>query len=238
MKRLIRSTLILVAAVSSAAFAQDADTDHSRVTQTLGLHYFGETSVPVLGSTGTYVSSLAVPTIGVRYWLAPKLGLDIGLGFSVGVASTASTAGGTTTTTAEPSNFAIGGHVGVPIVMAESKHLIFFLEPGVGYFHGSSSYTEPGTNGAQHAFGSNDFGIGADAAIELYLGFIGLPQVSLGAQLGLAFDISGQSDTVTVSGNSATSSASAVGIGTLQGGFGFANVLFSSFNITYYFGAR
>ncbi len=242
-------------------------TDHSVVLQRLGLRYFGTTTMSVLGGAGTGLpgysgtqTNVTVPspamvmgaasgsatlhTIGARYWLNGGLALEGGLsiGFSSGsTTQTMPTGMGTTSTTTDvPNFFGIGFQFGVPIALAEAKHLTINLTPLLGLHFATSSITIGNNDTATDLSGrSLQFTVGANAAAEVQLGFIGLPQVGLQAQFGLQLRYT--SATIEAvprrSQLATTSTASNFGIGTTVGpNYSLSDIIGGSISVIYYFG--
>lgn len=258
-----------VATVSSVAGAQDLNTaaaqpstatssggsitdtsgitDHSVVTGHLALRYFGTTSVPALSFTGGMVGgggSQSLHTVGVRYWLNGSLGLEGGLtlGFASGGNTQTTQTGGMTTTVSNdnPNFFGIGVHAGLPIMLAEAKHVSIYLTPYVDLIYGTSSITTgSGMGTTDNSLGAFSFRLGANAAAELQFGFLGVPQLGLIAQFGFGVDFTSVSGkTVVLSSNdTTTTSTSAFRLGTTLGpSYGLADIITGSISAVWYFG--
>lgn len=258
-----------VATVSSVAGAQDLNTaaaqptaatstggsvtdtsgitDHAVVTGRIGLRYFGSTSVPALSFQGGMVGaggSQSLHTVGMRYWLNGALGLEAGLtlGFASGGTTTTQQSGGMTTTVSNdnPNFFGIGVHAGLPIMLAEAKHVSIYLTPYLDLIYGTSSITTgSGMGTTDNSLGAFTLRLGANAAAELQFGFLGVPQLGLIAQFGFGVDftsISGQ--TVVLSTNdTTTTSTSAFRLGTTVGpNYGLADIISGSISAVWYFG--
>lgn len=173
---------------TATAAAQPAGaSDHDAVVGHLAVGFLGRATIPYgAGPTGTLQAP--VPVIGVRYWMDPMLGLDLGLGLWLGKTSTDATAAGVTTTTSGPKPASFVIHAGVPLALASSKHFVFEITPEANF--GLASVTQDAAltgTGITKQSGTH-FDIGARAGAEIHFGFIGLPQLSLLGSVGLRFD--------------------------------------------------
>ncbi len=157
-------------------------TDHSQVS--LGVGYLGyrEMLIGAAGGGGTATDTVVAPVVGVRMWLNPTVGLDLGLGISATAATQQDQAG---------NDFDFPGpaagivHAGVPIALSEHKHFIFQLVPEANV--GFASNTVQGVGGAgDQVFRGLHFDLGARAGAEVQFGFIDIPQLSLQAGVGAA----------------------------------------------------
>lgn len=181
-------------ATTTTAVAADAPppggTDHSRFIGSFGIGYMGFRSLGASGLTG---AALVAPVIGMRYWMDPGLGLDVGLGFSKYTGSTEVDpgGGGMTVETDDPGPLVVILHAGLPLALADSQHFVFQVVPelNVGY----ASHTVEGALGGtddEDSFSALHFDVGARAGAEIHFGFIDIPQLALQAGVGLsvAFD--------------------------------------------------
>ncbi len=189
----------------------DGMNDHDRVVGHLAVGFLGVSQLPI-GSIGTGAGAtvqrdnLNAPTVGVRYWLNKKIGIDAGLGLAWTGGVNSTNANGTDVATADPpSRFGGAVHFGVPIALANGKHYTFeaIPEANVGITNGSTK------------LGNNDVTLsgfrldaGGRVGAEIYFGFIGVPQLSLQGSVGLNFRY--ESAKVSTSANGNNSSASVV----------------------------
>jgi hypothetical protein len=179
----------------------------------------------------TGATTVSVPTIGVRYWLNERLGLDVGLGLAIQSGSTKSypypsdgNNGNFDVEWKRDSRSIFAGviHAGVPIVLGEpGKHYTFTAIPeaNVGFASGSQKeQPQPQPNGPNQTAvvireelktGGFRLDVGARLGAEIQFGFIGLPQLSLQGTVGLFF--STQSVRATVGGKDATQSSTTIG---------------------------
>ena len=177
---LAASSVVLVATAASAQTAPAAATaaegnDHDGVVGHFAVGYFGISQLPV-GAAPTGANQPAgqgivnAPVIGARYWITPKLGIDGGIGFGYQDTSGASTWG-------------LAIHGGVPIALGTSHHFTFELTPEatLGFSGGS---TPLGVNQSASLSGFL-LDLGAKIGAELQFGFIGIPQLSLQANVGV-----------------------------------------------------
>lgn len=155
-------------------------TDHSLVVGHLGVGYLGRPGVPV-GAAATLVNA---PVIGVRYWLDPGMGIDVGLGF--GFQNSSQTTAGTSVD--GPSLWAFVLHGGVPLALATGRHYTFEIVPeaNIGLGGGSTGDTN------HHGFLLD---IGARAGAEIQFGFIGLPELALQGSIGAMLNVASSSST-------------------------------------------
>jgi hypothetical protein len=161
-------------ASSSVATPAPQGDDHERVVGHLAVGYLGISNVPM----GTLANTVTAPAIGIRYWFASLVGLDVGLGFGWGTSNNDGNPQG--------DGFGMTIHAGAPIAPAHSDHFVFEITPeaNLGF-----------TNGHQPTGPTTDdigltgvlFQLGGRVGTELHFGFIGVPQLSLTASVGLYF---------------------------------------------------
>ncbi len=226
-------------------------TDHSIVVNRLGLRYFGTAVMPALSDAGARGGSGTLHTVGARYWLSGGVAIEggIGLGFRSGGTTTTTTAGaGTTNTSADiPNFFGIGAHIGLPIMLAESKHLVVHLDPYLSLHYGRSAITTTPESDVQNDTTLNAIrlSLGANATAEVQFGFLGIPQLGLQASLGLALNyLSGSANTVRTTTRAGqqprtetTVSESSFTLGTTVGpNYSLADIITGSISAVYYFG--
>lgn len=205
-------------------------------------------SSQALSSSGT------LHTVGLRYWLNSSLGLEAGIAFGVGSLNTSATRFNemtrvnSTGSDAQPSYFGFGFQAGLPIVLAESKHLTINLTPTLGFYYASSalevpdagrSMLFPGAATISNSSSSILFALGANLGAELQFGFLGIPQLGLQAQFGLNMQFTSQSATAIVApGNREYSmSRSSFGLGTTVGNFSLEDIITGSLAAVWYFGS-
>jgi hypothetical protein len=153
--------------------------DHGHVVGHLGVGYFGHYDIGV-GAAGDIKGG--VELVGVRYWFQEKLGLDVAIG--LGMTSGSDTKGGTSVDRRSQTSFALAG--GVPIVLFDAKHYLFFVEPMIRLGHGGAT-DKAAAGDTSHS--GNHFQIGGRIGAEVSFGFIGIPHLSLDANVGLDIDI-------------------------------------------------
>lgn len=142
----------------------------------VGIGYAGISQVPIGGTVGT----LTAPAIGARIWTSPKMGVDVALGFGW--------ADGSVSMTGQPSQDmnAVWGLVlqaGLPIALATHRHVSFQVIPYASFAYGQTKSQGP----TPITFSGSRFDLGARSGLEIFWGFIGLPQLSLSATVGVAF---------------------------------------------------
>jgi len=200
-------------------------TDHAAVVRRFGIGYMGRRTINI-NPTGT-PPTVDAPIIGVRYWLDPRIGIDAGLGllFSGGSAKV----GDTSTDLQGYTVFML--HGGVPLALAGSKHFSFQVIPELN-FGVASSKTAPAAPGGQGSDLSGiHFDIGARAGGEVQFGFIGIPELSLQAGVGLA--LSYDHSKITPPAGAATS-VNTTSLGTSVGNNPW-NIFTSNIAALYYF---
>ncbi len=164
----------------------DDTPDHERVIKKFALGYLGFNQVPLTAN-----ETVAAPVIGARYWLGDRMGVDVGLGFGIkGGSSDNTPATGPKTTTDQATAWAFALHAGVPLTPAWGKHYTLLLIPEINFgYAGRSIKPAAGAPANTPNIDQNGarFEIGARAGGEVHFGFIGVPELSLQATIGLGF---------------------------------------------------
>lgn len=179
----------------------DTDTDFSKIIKTIGVGYFGQFDVP-LGATTGGRGNIGTQLVGVRYFFNDRIGLDIGVGLGVASGSDKTEGtGGTATTIDRPSTLGMSFKAGVPLVMFSSKHYSFFFEPMAlfGFTGETRKPATPNTADTKHS-GTRLFA-GGNAGALIQFGFIGIPQLTLDATVGLGLDVQGGKTEAPTPGN-------------------------------------
>jgi hypothetical protein len=158
--------------------------DHDAMVHHLAVGYFGTSLLPIavpppgagMAPTGGTVTA---PAIGVRYWFTRRIGLDaaVGFGYSGGSQSVNSA------TLSTPTTAGFDFHAGLPIAVAAASHYVFEIVPEalVGGTTGSISGV------ASQSVSGVLVNVGGRVGSELHFGFIGVPQLSLQASVGVYF---------------------------------------------------
>lgn len=181
-----------------AEHKDDGETDHGKVVGRFAVGYLGIAQLPLANTGGGGGGGLALtrqnvpaPIIGARYWLSDMLGLDFGLGLGLTGGSTETVNGATTVSVDKQSNFGMGFHAGVPLALASGKHFTWMVVPEVNFGFASGTIKAAAAPGAPAApdidLSGLLFDIGARAGAEIHFGFIGVPELSLQASIGLRF---------------------------------------------------
>jgi hypothetical protein len=164
--------------------------DQERWVGHLGFTYFGIQNVPIaanLTTGGATVTSVTAPFIGVRYWLQPGMGLDLGLGLGYQSASTDITANNTTTVLDKPATLATGIHAGLPLVLGRGQHYALEFIPELNI--AVATATIKGTGGSSDiSLSGSRIDVGARIGGEIFFGFIGVPELALQATIGLGVE--------------------------------------------------
>lgn len=215
------------------AAATAGDSDHDQMAGRLAVGFLGRNTVPIAAAGGG-VNDIAAPVIGVRYWLDPALGIDVGLGFSNSGGSTEVKTGAQTTTTDLPSVTAFLIHGGVPLSLASAKHFSFQVVPELNV--GFASSTDKATPARQYDIDYSGFmlDVGARAGAEIHFGFIGVPQLSLQGSVGLLFRTQNTKETDKIPAGEASTSISGTSISTTVGDNPW-NIFTSNVAALYYF---
>lgn len=157
--------------------AEELANDLDPSKRPVGIGYAGVSQVPIGGTVGT----LTAPAIGARIWTSPKMGVDLALGFGW--------ADGSVEMTGLPTQNmnAVWGLVlqaGLPLALATHRHVSFQVIPYASFAYGQTKSEAP----TPITFSGSRFDLGARAGLEIFWGFIGLPQLSLSATVGVAFE--------------------------------------------------
>lgn len=184
------AALIAVTA-SSSSWAQDpapvrtdvGPTDHSRFIGDFAIGFLGIQTINIADVPGTGTTAVNAPVIGGRYWLDEGMGIDAGIGFAFGSGSSSSETGGNTVETDDPQPTAFILHGGVPFALADSQYFVFELIPELNVGFAGNTVEQAGGDVKLRGF---HLDIGARAGAEVHFGFIGLPQLSLQAGVGVA----------------------------------------------------
>jgi hypothetical protein len=155
--------------------------DHQRVVGHIAVGYLGINQVPV----ATVANLITAPAIGVRYWFSDLIGLDVGLGLGYTSQVSVMVLGGNSTA---HDVFGFIVHAGVPIAPAHTDHFVFEITPEANFGVGSGNVpAPPGSMVGGTGLNGLLFQLGGRAGAELHFGFIGVPQLSLTASVGLYF---------------------------------------------------
>jgi hypothetical protein len=168
-----------------AAPPVDDTPDHERVIKKLAIGYLGFNQVPLTGT-----ESVAAPVIGARYWLFDRMGVDAGIGFGVKGGSQETNNNNTKVTIDQATAWAFAIHAGVPLSPAWGKHYTLLLIPEINFGYAGRSIKPPANSPANTPNTDQNgarFEIGARAGGEVHFGFIGVPELSLQATIGLGF---------------------------------------------------
>lgn len=200
-------------------------TDHEAVVRRFGIGYMGRRTITINPNGPATVDA---PIVGVRYWLDPRIGIDAGLGLLLSGGSVKT--GDTSTDLQGYTVFML--HGGVPLALTGSKHFSFQVIPELN-FGIAGSKTAPAAPGAQGSDLSGiHFDIGARAGAEIQFGFIGIPELSLQAGIGLALNY--DHSKITPPGGGAATSRNTTAFGTSVGNNPW-NIFTSNIAALYYF---
>lgn len=156
--------------------APRGEADLDQVNPGIGFGWFGLSDIPIGGGAGD--RSVSAPVLGIRWWMDAPLGpfrtWGLDLGFGLARSSTDATPQDVTRT-------GILLHGGLPLVVSATRHVAieFIPELNLGLANGKDA------NGTD--VGGGYLELGARAGAEVFFGFMGLPQLSLEASVGLGF---------------------------------------------------
>jgi hypothetical protein len=191
------------AAPQAPATPPKTTTDHEGVVGHYGIGFIGLSNLPLADAVpvgrgdqaGVFpndhlvLQRIPVPTLGLRKWFSPKMAFDAGLGLSITAGDTTAKLGDATATLDKQTVYAFVLHGGLPIVLADTSHMSFFVVPQATLGFATSSvaalYKENGPPPADLYGLRLDAGVRAGA--EVYFGFMGLPRLALEAGIGLLF---------------------------------------------------
>jgi hypothetical protein len=216
------STTVQTGAAPAKKEEEDPTSDHEKVVGHIGVGYFGFTNVRIAtgpgNASGTPSETIPAPTVGVRYWLGEKFGLDIGIGFGFAGGSSEAVGGTATQSIDQASKTAFAGHFGVPLVFAHQKHYKFLLVPELNVGFASSTLQAPTAPGAPTApeisLSGFHLDVGARIGAEIHFGFIGVPQLSLQATVGALARRDAWKASADINGTTVSSSQGTTGFGT------------------------
>lgn len=204
-----------------------APTARDRRGGTVGVGYLGLGSMVPIGGLSGGLGGLGgnlrvqVPVLGVRWWLRhSRLGLDLGVG-----AMLSSSPDFPQSSFSGPS-LQLLAHVGLPIAVASTQHVIVLLAPefraGLSTLTSSSGIT------------GSLLELGVRGAVELFFGFIGVPELSVEAAIRVGVAREAQSFSFSAPLNFNTSTTEVYRFSTsLSGDAG--SVVASTLSLKYYF---
>lgn len=187
-------------------------TDHERVVRHVGIGFLGISDLPIavaepigtddnpglLPNDRLIVRTVSAPTLGARFWISKRFGVDAGLGFSYSGGSTSSELGGSTSDVDKQSVLGFLVHAGAPIMITELSHMALLVIPGVTFGMANSDVEPLFEENAPPAAELRGFrlDVGVRAGAEIHFGFMGLPNLALEAGIGLLFTAEWASATV------------------------------------------
>jgi hypothetical protein len=175
------------AGVVAVKAEEDPTSDHEKVIGHIGVGYLGLASLPLAPGNGI-PATVNAPVVGVRYWLAEKIGLDLGLGLGITSGSSETVSGGQSQTVSAPTVFGGVIHGGVTLVFAHQNHYKFLLIPEMNIGLAKATFTPNVPPGAPAQPDESHSGfhldVGARIGAEIHFGFIGVPSLALQATVG------------------------------------------------------
>ena len=167
-----------VVAVAPPAEAPRADADFNVEERRWAIGYAGVSNLP------TGAGSITVPAVGLRYWISPSTGVDVALGINWTDGST-DMAG---MSTGKNALFGVLFSGGVPFVLSAHRHVNFEVGPILTVGYGRTSQGPTSYNMTKTDFNGVRLDVGARAGLELFFGFIGIPELALSATVGAQFE--------------------------------------------------
>ena len=163
--------------------------DHDMFIGHVGFGWLGTRDIPA-GVVTAANPAIPTPAVGVRYWATPMLGIDVGLGFFMTSGSTNTQPQPPGMTVDAPSRTTFLIHGGVPLALASAGHFSFQVTPelDVGFGTGTikpAPVPPPGVTPPNTDLSGFLLQVGARVGGEVYFGFIGIPQLSLDASVGV-----------------------------------------------------
>lgn len=176
--------------------SRPSDTDHGAVSDAFGVGFLGTTGAPVAiaNGAGFELGHRQVPMIGARKWFSEGWGLD--LGFGIWQASDSVELNGAT---GDMNLTLLAVRLGLPLNLTATKHFSIHAVPSaeITWAKGDMPNADNATFDQTLVSG---LGIRVATAIqaETQFGFIGIPNLSIMASVGLALSIeSGESSVCT-----------------------------------------
>jgi hypothetical protein len=206
----------------------DHGNDGDRWGGHLGIGYYGQQTLEFVGDNngvGTPPGSTTLNFVGARYWLSQGnaglvkgLGVDLAVGLALSSSSAKSETGAGTQNVDLPGAGGFGLRAGMPLALYAAKHATFQVGPEMTFAMGGSNLKGDAALGTVDMDRSSlYFGLGARAGVEVYFGFIGMPQLALDATVGVGLDYASASFSQEVNGVKTSGTASTFGLQTDDG---------------------
>lgn len=177
----------------AAATATPGTSDHAQMVGRLAVGYFGIATMGAGSTAGAgpndspYLITGLAPVVGVRYWIDPMIGIDVGVGMSI-VGGNIDDGVANTPDVSRTSFTAFLIHGGVPLALASADHFTFEVIPEVNLGFGSAGADPNGPTAGDVSYSGFHLDLGARVGAEINFGFMKIPQLSLVATVGLRFD--------------------------------------------------
>jgi hypothetical protein len=150
--------------------------DFDRVNPGIGFGWFGFSDLPVGDLGGGLGDSLSAPVVGIRWWMGSPLGpfRSWGVDLGLGLARESRDEGGVDAT-----RTGLLLHAGLPLAVSATDHVAIEFVPELNL-----GFTAGDVRGGRDVSGAR-LDLGGRAGAEVFFGFVGLPQLSLEASVGL-----------------------------------------------------
>lgn len=203
------AALALAATGSAAAQARPAaparaaeESDGEKAMGGWALVVFNTRPFEFPNTGGAPALPLTVYTVGLRHWTTrpmarfPNWGLDLGVGLAYGRSSVTQPQTGRLVTSDGPSTSGFGFHAGLPLAVKHHRHATFELVPEMDLIWASETLPAQTAGGDATEYRGWSLRAGARAGLEIFFGFVGLPQLAVEASLGAALTYDKISSTV------------------------------------------
>jgi|RhiMethySRZTD1v2_1073278.scaffolds.fasta_scaffold11233_4 hypothetical protein len=183
---------------AAPAAQPEGASDHDAVVGRLGVGFLGRRSMrlgdelaPADPTWPNGSTEIDAPVIGIRYWVAPLIGIDAGIGFVHTSGESTVTPGATPAVSTDEAGInAFLLHAGVPLSLTSAQHFSFQIVPELNVGFASQTVKPPA--GDPQPFDTEHkgfhFDIGARAGAEIHFGFMDIPQLSLQGSVGVLFE--------------------------------------------------
>lgn len=244
---MVATPFVGASAAAAEPVAKPAPTDHQAVAGHAGFGFLGmsDLPLPVAAPSGTKdrpalspndrlsLRVVSAPVLGVRYWWNQCVGLDAGLGLYYSAGSTTAELGDETSDLDKQTIFAMLLHAGVPLRLADTRHMVVLLIPEVTFGTARSDVSAVFDDNAPPDAELRGYrlDVGARAGAEIHFGFMGLPSLALEA--GIGFYVSSQWASATVANQSLSDISTSISTTSLNAPWDFFRV--GSVAARYYF---
>lgn len=176
------TTTTTTTAPTTADAAEAGGNDHDLFIGRFAVTYFGVSRIPIADDEAG-PSEVVAPTVGIRHWFTPMIGLDAGLG--IAIAGGSDDVGDESTDLSTTTGVLL--HAGLPLALSCGQHFCFEVIPELNFGFASATYEGAGPGGDDIDVSGSRFDLGARVGGEVHFGFMDIPQLSLVATVGLHY---------------------------------------------------